>query len=642
MCGIAGAFALGRQSRIGDADLRQVGEMTERLRHRGPDQQGIHREDRCALGNSRLKIIDLSDQADLPMSNEDGSVWLAYNGEVTNFRELRRRYRLDDGHVFRSTSDTEVLIHLYEELGIEFLQQLSGMFALCLLDRNRGRAWVVRDFYGLRPLFYMAKPDRLYFASEIKAFLDLPRFRGGLNHEGLYHYFSLAYIPDRMTPFEEIVEVRGGELLEVDLRAGEFERRRYHTVSYEPDPDLRERDLVPVLRERMRDAVERNLISDAPLGLTLSGGFDTSSIACLARDIDPEREIHTFSIKMEEASFDESPFQRRVVEWIDAIHHEISVSASEVLEHFVEHMAFMDEPSGDGAAIPSYLLSRAAKPYVSVLLSGEGGDEVFNAYETHLAFKVRRLYRRFTPYPLRWLVRSAVNRLPCDYSKLSFDFVAKRFAEGAELGAPEAHLYWRHVLTEADKRELMPRHAGCRPSTSIFREMWDRLDYPDGLNRISHIDLEYFFIDDLMVKNDRTFMAHSVEARFPWVDRELVEFVHRIPPGLRLKGFTRRYLQKQAMRPLVPPEIFRRSNMGLEMPHSLWLLDELNPLVRQYLTRERVERSGFLDYPTVNRLWEEHRGRKRDHGRALWCILTLLVWLELFVEEKSYTRYLHR
>jgi asparagine synthase (glutamine-hydrolysing) len=634
MCGICGILSLGQAIRPEEHD--EAVRMNRVLRHRGPDDEGIQVGRDHVLAATRLKIIDLSDAAHLPMSNRDRTVWLTYNGEVTNFRELRRDFRLDDDYEFQSSSDTEVLLHLYQKLGPAAFKELSGMFAFCLVDLRINKAFVVRDFYGIRPLFYMLAGDRLYFASEIKSLMEVTRFRPEIDHEAIYHFLSLAYIPDRLTPFKQIRELQGGCLLAVDLTAGTWTEETYYEVRYEPDAATTEVEATQRLRDEMIDSVRRNLISDAPLGLTLSGGFDTGCMLGITKHLGVSHKLHTFSIKIDEPSYDESKYQHILANYAKTIHHEVVVQPETVWNTLVQHMAFMDEPSGDGAAIPTYVLAEDASDYVKVLLSGEGGDEIFNAYETHMAWKARRLYRRLLPGPARRLIRFGARHLPTDYSKLSFDFLAKRFSQGAELSVPDAHYFWRHSLNAEEKAKLMPDHCAFRPTESFFSDCYDNLDFEDELDRLSVVDIKYFFIGDLMVKNDRMMMAHSIEARFPWMDRILHEYVSTIPSSLRMKGFTRRYLQKQAMRPLVPEVIFNRNNMGLEMPHSLWFMSGLQPLVDQYFTRERIESTGFLNYEAVKTMWDEHRGHKKDQGRSLWCILNLLVWFELFVSKGNY------
>lgn len=638
MCGIAGVIGLGED--LKPRDREHVGQMIELIRHRGPDQQGLVEAPRCVLGNARLRVVDLSTAADLPMTSQDGQVSLVYNGEVTNFRDLEREYGLREKYEFSSTSDTEVLLHLYRELGIDFCKQLSGMFAFALYDRRADKVWIVRDQYGNRPLFLMRAGKRLYFASEIKAFLDLPEFRADIDLEGIFHYFTLAYIPGRHTPFEAVEELQGGQRIEIDLSSGRVREDTYYRVHFEPDEDRSEAELTEALYEQMLDSVRRNLITDAPLGLTLSGGFDTSSILVLAREVIGDRDLHSYSVVMGEASFDESSWQKVMVDFANTIHHEIRVGPDDVLGALVEHMAYLDEPSANGAAIPSYLMAREAAKDVTVLLSGEGGDETFTAYETHRAWKVRHYWRKFAPRPLRRLAHGVAHALPSNYSKLSFDFLAKRFTEGAEMGVPQSHIHWRYTIADADKRLLMPAAANMQDTGDMIAEIYDSFPFEHELDRICAVDVETYLIGDLMVKNDRTFMAHSVEARFPYMDRILFDFMSRVPARLRMKGLRGRYLQKQAMKGHIPEAISGRKNMGLEMPHSLWFLGAFRPLAERYFSREHVERTGFLRHEAVERLWNEHLGRKRDNGRALWSILTLLVWFDLFVYDGDYKKYL--
>ena len=636
MCGIAGILSLGPD--IDDRDRREARAMTACLRHRGPDSMGFDDTPRTAVGNARLNIIDLSANASLPMSGADGRVCIAYNGEVTNFRELRKEFRLDDRHRFRSSSDTEVLVHLYEELGIGFLKHLSGMFAMCLIDKKESKAWLIRDQYGIRPLFFMVANGRLYFASEIKSFFETRAFEPEIDREAMSHFFSLAYIPGASTPFSRVKELQGGMMLEIDLRTGTVSEQEYYRLEYPTDHSMTEDETAGRLHEVLLDSVRRNLIADVPIGLTLSGGFDTSTLLALVKELDMTRELHTYSIRINESSFDESRYQKIMVDFAKPIHHQIDVNPRDVVENMARHMAFMDEPSGDGAAVPSFLLAREAKKHVRVLLSGEGGDEVFNAYETHGAYKARELYRRYTTDGMRRLIAGAAQLWPNDYKKLSFDFVLKRFTQGAMLGAPEAHLFWRHVLTEEEKGGLLLSPAS--PTDRLFREMFDGLEYKEGLNRISHLDIKYYFIGDLRVKNDRTIMAHSIEARFPYMDRIIMDFASRIPPALKIKGFKRRYIQKRSMRGRLPDAILNRRNMGLEMPHSLWFMNGFRKEFEPFFEKKRIEKTGLLNADFAIGMWRRHLAGQKDYGRALWCIINLVLWFELFVETRDYKRYL--
>ncbi|HCC48350.1 MAG TPA: asparagine synthase (glutamine-hydrolyzing) [Elusimicrobia bacterium] len=641
MCGIAGIIRLTPGS-PSDKDEAEARLMTAALRHRGPDSMGILRAGPCVLGNTRLKILDLSSAADLPMSAPGGSAVIAYNGEVTNFRDLEERHSLRRKRPFATTSDTETLLHLYAELGIDFLSELSGQFAFILYDRAAQKVHIVRDFFGIRPVFYLRRNGRLYAASELKSFLELDGFDRALDEGAVYDYFSLAYIPGASTPYRDVKELRAGCRLEVNLATGEVSEIEYYSPTYRTNHSLRPSEAAEKVHGLMLDSVRRNLLSDAPAGLTLSGGFDTSALLALAKELGVSRGVHTFSIRMNEPSFDESRYQDLMAGFAGTIHHRVTVDPEDVLAEIKTHMAYLDEPSGDGAAIPTFLLAREARKHVKTLLSGEGGDEVFNAYETHGAYAVSRFYRRFVPGPARALARSLARALPSSYAKLSLDFRLKRFTEGAELDPAAAHLYWRHVLTEEEKRALLPGLRGRPETAELFRKTFDKLDFEEGLNKIALLDLKYFFTDDLMVKNDRMMMAHSVEARFPYLDRPLVDFVSTLPSDLKMKGFgfSRRHIQKKAMAGLLPPAILRRANMGLEMPHAVWFLGKFRALGDKYFSRERVGRCGLLDFGRVDHLWREHLARRRDNGRALWCVLMFQVWFDLFIHDGNYKDYL--
>jgi len=638
MCGIAGTLALGAPLR--ETDRPVVERMVRAIRHRGPDSQGVLADENAALGCARLRITDLSRTADMPLVSDDGALWLAYNGAITNFRALSAKFGLDRERALRTRLDSEVLLRLYERLGIEFLSELTGQFAFCLYDRRKQRVFLVRDFFGLRPVFYALHGGKLHFASEIKALLDVRGWDRSLDTGALWHFFSLAYIPGNSTPFAGVRELSGGRLLDIDLRAGTFKEKSYYAPEFKAAGSMTELETAGEVRRLLRGSVERSLDVDVPAGLTLSGGVDTSTILALAKELGLSHKLHTFSIRMDEPSFDETRYQRLMVEFAGPIHHEILVKPADILENMFSVVAHMDEPSGDGAAVPTFLLSREARNHVKVLLSGEGGDEIFGGYETHRAFRARKDYRRWVPPWARRALRAAAARLPVSNKKLSLDFVAKRFTEGAELGVPESHLFWRHVFGELEKRKLLTCEPPEKETAALFRELFDSLPFPDELDRLAAIDLKYYFIDDLMVKNDRPMMANSVETRFPYMERDVVDFAAGIPSGLKVRGMRGRRIQKLAMRDLLPRPILTRSNMGLEMPHSLWFFGEFRGLAEHYFSRARVERSGFLRYEEVDGLWREHLARKRDNGRALWCILNFLIWFDLFVYDKNYKEYL--
>jgi len=640
MCGIAGIITLkdGKQQN----HITELKNMLNSLKHRGPDYTEYFSDDKCLMGNTMLKIMDFGDSALLPMKTDDDMIWMAYNGEVTNFKELKSKFKLDEKYNLKTSSDSEVVLYLYKELGINFLNYLTGHFAIAIYDRKIKKVFVIRDFFGLRPIFYMLKNNCLYFASEIKAFFETDCFdSSNLDIEGLFHYFSLGYIPGEHTPFKDIKELRKSKYLEIDLDTGNVEVKEYYRINYKPDYTLSLKNIEEELYDVLLDSVRRNLIAQAPIGMAFSGGVDTSTLLALIKELGCEKQIHTFSIKMAEPSFDESYYQKIMVNYVKPIHHEITVFPDEVKENLIKHIAYLDEPTADGAAIPFLLLAKEARKYIRVMISGEGGDEIFNAYETHGAYVLRNYYRKYTPKFLRYFIRKFSKILPVSHRKLSLDFLLKRFTEGAEMEEAVAHMFWRHPIREDVKRKLMPPARDILDTGRWFQKIYDSFPYKDGLNRIAHLDLIFYYIDDLLVKNDRMVMAHSIEARYPYLDRYIFEYVSRIPVEYKVKwfGLSRRWIQRYVMRNKIPKKILNRRNMGLEMPHSKWFFRNLKDLMA-YFDKKRIERTGLFDYRIVKKLVDEHFSKKVDHGRGLWSILTFIIWFELFVYNKDFKKYL--
>lgn len=637
MCGICGVISTGAKLTSDDYDT--VNRMTSLLRHRGPDQQKVRHFDMVSLGNTRLAVIDKSNRSSLPLSNHSDTVWLCYNGEVSNFKELRQAHHLDDSFSFKGESDSEVVLHLYEKFGISFLSLLTGMFAFCLFDQRLNKVYLVRDFFGINPLFYHVSNQRIYFASEIKSLLEVSGLSKDLNQQAFFDYYTLGYLPGVNTPYVDICELRGGELIEIDLITGSFNKKKYYNIRYETNYTISLEEASDQAYLLLKDSVRRNLISDASIGSTLSGGIDTSGMVCLAKELGLSRGLHTFSIKMGESSFDESKYQRIVSKFANTEHHEFLVNQEDVIESLYEHVAYLDEPLANGAPIPSFILSCKAKPFVSVLLSGEGGDEVFSAYDTHKAYKVRNIYKSFTPSFLRKFLYWYAHLLPSNYKKLSFDFMMKRFTEGAEMHPAAAHIYWRHPLTDKEKESIFRDLSLYHNTYEFIIKLFNESKFEDPFNRISFLDVEHYFVDDLLVKNDRMFMAHSVETRFPMMDRFLFEFMSTVPSEMRIKGLRPRFLQKHALRNTLPPEILRRKSFGLEMPHSLWFFDKLRPIADKYFTKEHIERSGLYQWRGIEKLWHMHLSGKKDYGRGLWSILIFLIWHEMFIYDGDYKKY---
>jgi asparagine synthase (glutamine-hydrolysing) len=514
------------------------------------------------------------------------------------------------------------------------------MFALAAWDVSRKRLLLARDPFGIKPLFYMLFDDCLWFASEIKALLEVPGFAVRQDREALHHYFSFDFIPDELTPFEGIRELRPGHALE--MTPGDAEPRiwRFCQLEYDVDRGMSLADAVDATRTVLTESVERQLVADVPVGVMLSGGMDSSSLAALMAQVRGNPEFHTFSLAFDDPTFDESPWARAMADQLGTIHHEIRVTPRKAMEMLPDYLAFIDEPYADGSAIPTLLLAMTAREHVKVLLSGEGGDEVFAGYDTHAAWKARRVYRKLIPGWLRrGLVRPLVNLLPVSRRKLSFEFRAKRFARGAELDVPESHYTWREVLNEDEKRSILRLQSESgdpyRTSSSFFRRAFEECGARDELNRLLYVDCSFHLPDDLMIKNDRMTMACSIEARVPFTDLELFRLLATIPAEHKLRGLIKKNVLKRAMKGVLPRKILAKKKVGLEMPYSRWLRSEMREFAEEVLSQESTRNTEVLDPAGVTRLWSDHQSGASDNGRALWGLVNYVLWHRTYVQSGS-------
>ncbi len=629
MCGFVGMLNGDQQK---PADVSVTDSLAHLLRHRGPDDAGSYSDGPYAVSHRRLNIIDLTVNGRQPMQNAAGTISIAYNGEVYNFRELNQKYGLSRRFSFRSRTDTEVLLYLYELLGIDFVNELNGMFALAIWDRTKRSLYLIRDRFGIKPLFYTLVGDSIWFASEIKALLSLPGLERKPSLEALYHYFSFDYIPGEITAFEGIREVPVRSWLEIRSDGGlRVKTKQYWRPEYGRETPADIDGLIAEVRGLLMAAVNSQLISDVPVGVMLSGGLDSSTLTVLMSKLRGDSSFHTFSIGFDERSFDESAAARLVAERVGTIHHHVQIKPPMIVEHLEKQADFIDEPYADGSAIPTYLLSREAKNHVTVLLSGEGGDEVFSGYDTHRAFKARKIYRR-TPALARKLLQKLTRGLPVSHEKLSLDFKLKRFVEGAEYDLPLSHFKWREVFSVKEKEQLFVDGAELQkrfdPSHLLFSEHFRQDPGEDELNTLLGIDCAFHLPDDLMIKNDRMTMAHSLEARVPFTDLPLFERMARLSGTLKLRRFTLKYLLKQVMKEDLPEEILKKKKIGLEIPYSSWFCNELKEVLLDSLSETRLREIPFLNSRFVQSVIAEHLAKKRDRGRELWGLLNFVIWYE--------------
>ncbi len=609
--------------------------MTETLAHRGPNDRGTWCDERIGLGHRRLSVIDLSEAGRQPMGNEDDSIQIVYNGEVYNFRELTKKHALAErGHVFRSRTDTEVLIHLYETVGLErMLPELNGMFAFAIWDTRQEMLYLARDRYGVKPLFYQQDDRYFRFGSEIKAIIADERVSRKPSFQALHDFLSFDYVPGRQTAFDSVFELPPGHWLRVDA-AGRVTMRPYCDSSFHSDNSIDESRAVERVRELLMQSVERQLVADVPVGVLLSGGMDSSTLVALMHRCVSEP-VHTYSVGFEDPSFNELPYARAVAEMFSTVHREVIVTPDSVRTLLPKYLNYIDEPYADGSAIPTYYVCQLAKDDVVVVLSGEGGDEIFAGYETYAAYQVNRWFRRIPRWLRTNMIVPLVNCLPVSDKKLSLEFKLKRFLGGQDLPPAQAHFWWRVVLTEAQKLSLYTPHVleqiVPQVSERHFIDRFEQSTAKDSLSRLFEIDCSVFLPDDLMVKNDRMSMAHSLEARVPLTDVELTNYMSTVPSGLKIRSMRKKHIMRRAMEGYLPPEILNKKKIGLEMPYSRWLKHELRDLLTTYLGPKHISDTGLFRPEAVQKLVADHLEGRVDHGRALWGLLNYMMWIELYV-----------
>lgn len=633
MCGICGILQL--DGPLQPADEALINRMTDSMSHRGPNDRGTWSRGRVSLGHRRLSVIDLSSAGHQPMSNEDGSVVIVYNGEVYNFRELKERYQLEQrGHVFRSHTDTEVLVHLYEEIGLDMVNELIGMFALAIWDTRSELLHLVRDRYGIKPLFYQRDAGHFRFASEIKGILADARVPRRPSIQALHDFLTFNYIPGQQTAFDGIHEIPPAHHATINAH-GDLQMTRYWDLDFSRvDHGITEQQAATRSRELMDIAVQRRLIADVPIGVMLSGGLDSSTLVAIMSQHVSEP-VHTYSVGFEDQSFNELPFARIMAQQFNTVHNEVTITADMVRSMLPRYLSYIDEPYGDGSAIPTYFVCEMAKQDVVVVLSGEGGDEAFAGYETYSAYQAAKWFGRIPRWVRNGLIAPLVYRLPASDKKLSLEFKLKRFLGGQDLSPEVAHLWWRIVLDEQRKRELYQpgvlEQLQPEPSGRHFTDIFRALPPSDNLSKLMYIDSAVFLPDDLMIKNDRMSMAHSLEARVPFTDPELTGYLASVPPALKMKHMRKKHIMRLAMQRELPDSILNKKKVGLEMPYSRWLKHELNDLMMDYLGRERLEASGLFRAAPVAELISNHMAGRVDNGRPLWGLLNYMMWHELYI-----------
>ncbi len=622
MCGIVGNV-LARGDRTPDPGVLK--RMNDRIVHRGPDDEGFFLEGPAGLAMRRLKIIDLA-TGHQPMSDEYRRVWAVFNGEIYNYRELTAQLTAR-GHTFVTRSDTEAIVHGYEERGLASLGDLEGMFAIALWDASARTLVLARDRLGIKPLYYAVLPEQIVFASELKALVEHPAIDRTLDLTALSRYLAHEYVPAPSSIFRSIRKLPAGHWL--TYTDGRLKVEPYWSVQFRPDRTIDAAEAVERLRGALDVSVRQHLVSDVPLGVFLSGGIDSSTVAAFAVRHFGGR-LKTFSIGFEDSSFDESAHARRVARALATDHHEEVLDPRGALDLVARLPDLLDEPLGDASLIPTFLLSRFTRRSVTVALSGDGGDELFAGYPTYQAHRLARAVELVPQWVRRRLVRPAVERLPVSLSNLSLDFKLKRFFEGMDYADVERHAVWLGSFTPAEQQELFTPDALGRmeapPSYAAFHEILAHAPSAQGLDRMLYLDLKGYLGEGVLTKTDRASMACSLEVRVPLLDRRVVELAASLPIGLKLHGLTTKYVLKRALAGVLPREILARPKKGFGIPLGHWFRGALRPLVREACGADAIRRGGLFRPETVERLLSEHESRRRDHRKKLYTLLAFQLW----------------
>jgi asparagine synthase (glutamine-hydrolysing) len=616
MCGICGLVATGG----GAPDRAALEAMNGTLVHRGPDSAGLLVDGPVGLAARRLSIIDLA-RGDQPIANEDGQVHVVQNGEIYNHVQLRAELE-KQGHRMRTDhSDTEVLVHLYEQHGPAFAERLRGMFAIAIWDARERRLVLARDRFGIKPLHWARIPDGLAFGSELKSLLPAPGFSREVDADAVEAFLAFNSIPAPLTIYKAARKLEPGHVLVWQEGAGDVAIERFAR----PSPAATPRPAAPgEVLEVLRDSVRAHLVSDVPVGVMLSGGVDSSALAALAATESRER-ISTFSIGFEEQGFDETGRARMVAERYGTDHHELIVrpNAVELLPKLAETF---DEPFADSSALPTWLVSELAASHVKVAMSGEGGDELFGGYYTYVADLLAPRVGR-----LAALARPLIERLPSSSRRAAaFDYKAKRFARAATLPPLERHHGWKEIFDPETRASLIregsdPSRRGTDPLTP-YRARYAETEGAPELARLQDVDLNVYLPSDLLVKTDRTSMAHSLEARVPFLDTAVADLALALPTSQKVLGFSKKRLLREALEPLLPREVTHGRKQGFSIPAAAWLRGDLEPFAREVLSPARIRDQGWFDPGVVTAILDRHVARREDLSRQLWGLMAFSLW----------------
>lgn len=615
MCGITGIVNLDNS----DINLDLLKKANGTIKHRGPDDSGLVIKNNVGLSSRRLSIIDL-ETGGQPISNEDGLVWIVFNGEIYNYKPLQLEL-IQAGHKFKTKSDTETILHLYEEKGDKCLMGLKGMFAFAIYDSKKKKILLARDRMGEKPLYYSISNGKFIFASELKAILSYPCIKRNIDINALNCYFSSEYVPSPLSICKDVKKLPAGSVLIFDLNKKTAKINKYWDTDFKHERVITFDEAIFELERKMFESVKSQMVSDVPLGLFLSGGIDSSTIAYYMTKLSKNK-IKTFSIGFEDKNFDETKYSNVVSGLFGTDHREKILTTRDVLPLVEEVVKYLDEPMADSSIIPTYLLSKFSRKYVKVVLGGDGGDELFMGYQTFQANKIANILEKI-PFKIdSKFVNNITRRLPVSFNYFSFDYKLKRFIERYSKNSITRNRNWIGSFTKRQRKLLLKK--------DFFRS--DNYDSPGRMYEQEKSIIEDFqklyLTEDILVKTDRASMANSLEVRSPFLDYELVNYVNSLPVKFKLNGLTTKYILKKLMKNRLPKDIINRSKRGFALPISKWINSDFRMLFDNYLNQDRLKKEGIFNPFFVSRILEEHRERKRDNRKELWTLFIFQIWKE--------------
>ncbi len=621
MCGICGVVARNGIRPVTESLLRH---MNDTIQHRGPDDAGYYLDEQAGLAMRRLSIVDLS-TGDQPIPNEDQTVWIVYNGEIYNHQEVRRRLE-QKGHQFKTQSDTEVIVHAYEEYGDDCVQHLNGMFGFAIWDTVRRRLLLARDRIGIKPLYYYLSLDHFVFGSELKSVIAHPDVPREIDFSAMDQFLTLEYIPSPRTIFQNVHKLPSGHRLILENGIARVEQ--YWNVETQEMPKGDEA-CIEALTELIRDAVKIRLMADVPLGAFLSGGIDSSAIVSFMSELSSDP-VRTFSIGFGDPTYNELPFARMVAEQFGTNHHEEHLNAdiNEMVMRLVSHF---DEPFGDFSIFPTFLVSEMARKFVKVSLSGDGGDEIFAGYDTYVAQGLdQRVYGRLPRWVRQKMMPGLLSLIPPQSAKKGMINKAKRFVEGGALPSAWQHTRWMMFMNQQDKSALYTPDVraainGDSPG-ALMEHYFQEAANSDRLAQQQYVDVKTYMVDNILVKVDRMSMATSLEARVPLLDHRVVEFGLNLPPHLKLHGNETKVILRRIMADRLPKAVLEKPKEGFSIPLKHWLRNDLRPLLSDLLSPGVVRNRGYFDPNTVSRWIGEHMTREANHSHRLWALMVFELW----------------